>query len=157
PLEQPLISEHPQIFCDLLGAACRLLRIVGELHRAAPVRPGHLANQTNGIECVGAARMATAKVVGRERAPSVAVAHAAVELRMERDHQVDVETVAEHAAFLARIAAALQVPADHLLSGRERLLAVEAHSGPVGDQSGASRKNWVMPKVSGSMMRSSPS
>ena len=54
-----------------------------------------------------------------------------MELRIERDHRLDVEPVAEHAALPARITSALQIPGDHLLAGRERLLAVEAHAGPV--------------------------
>ena len=156
-------SEDAAVALDFGGRAHCLGIVVRELYGRAAVDFAEFADEADGVEAVVAAGIAVAKIVGEVGAPAGAetdavgggplafvkkvggaaevgsggaVADCAGEVGVKREDAVDVERVRGDKALLARVASVLLQPCDVFVAGNERILAVDALAGPVGDPVG---------------------
>jgi len=63
-------SKHPLIALDLFARPQRLLKVVGKFHCWLAIGIIELAHQTQRVEVVTALRIAVAKIIGQQRAPT---------------------------------------------------------------------------------------
>ena len=147
--------EDAAVAGDEVGGAGGFAGVVGELDGGDAVGAGEFADQRDGLEGVFVAGVAAAEVVGEEGAPAGGETDAAVEVGVELGDGGGVEAVGGDEALGAGILAARIEPGDVLVAGEEGVFGVDALAGPLGYPVGGVGRNWVVPKVSGSMMRSS--
>ena len=115
------------------GRTGRLFQVVGQLDRRPAVGAGHLADQRNGIEPRVRDRCAIAQIVGEQRAPAEAQAHAAGEVAIGPLDAVDVQPVGEDQQLVPGILAHCLPPGDDLLASVDRVLGIDAKSAPMRD------------------------
>ena len=147
--------EDAAVAGDEVGGAGGFAGVVAEFDRGDAVGAGEFADERDGFEGVFVAGMAAAEVVGEERAPAGGETDAAVEVGVELGDGGGVEGVGGDEALGVRVFAAGFEPGDVLVAGEEGVFGVDALAGPFGRPLGAWARNWEVPKVSGSMMRSS--
>ena len=63
-------SKHPLIALDLFARPQRLLKVVGKFHGWLAIGIIELAHQTQRVKVVTALRIAVAKIIGQQRAPT---------------------------------------------------------------------------------------
>src|SRR5579872_4169515 len=137
-------SEHALVALNFRRRTERLRIVVGKLDRGSSFDVGNFSDQADGIKIVAAAGIASAKIIGEQRAPAGAESNltirnplaliekigrveeislgcaclqGAAEIRMEAEYFVDVEGVRGDDEFFPGVAASRFQPFDIFVSG----------------------------------------
>src|SRR5208283_413389 len=151
-------AKHPLIALHLLAGAERFLKVVGKFHGRPAIGIIELAHQTDRIEVTSALRIAVAKIIGKQGAPSraeadaafgnplssiekiarlpkirgrSAIANRAGEVGMQTQNRVHIQGVRSNEKLLPRIAPSLFEPHKIFVACKERIFAVRALPRPV--------------------------
>src|SRR6185312_5005350 len=125
-------SEHPSISRDLLGRTCRFQRVVAQLHRRPSLDRHQLAHQANRFQCVFSPWMASPEVIGQQRPPSRAKPNPPSKVSVQTHNVLHIQTIGGDQQLRPRITPPPHQPRDVLISGQDRILAVDPLPGPVG-------------------------